>query len=138
MANVEVQVKAIEKRLSGIEKKIDEYDKQFRQVDYGALVKKLENLEKAVGMLAMSLKDPKKFGGGKMLDKETGAKLAELIAEKKIEKERKDNEQIREKERKEGEQMMKKVMADFDKSRIETRLKVLEAQVASALAMASK
>lgn len=127
MANVEVQVKAIEKRLSGIEKKIDDYDKQFRQVDYGALVKKLENLEKAVGMLAASLKDPKKFGGGKMLDRETAAKLAQAVAEREAEK-----------VRKEGEQIMKKAMADINKNQIDMRLKVLEAQVASALALASK
>ena len=127
MANVEVQVKAIEKRLSGIEKKIDDYDKQFRQIDYGALVKKLENLEKAVGMLAASLKDPKKVGGGKMLDEKAAEKLAEAIAERKIEKVRKEHEQI-----------MKKAMADINKSQLESRLKFLEAQVATAMAMASK
>ena len=138
MANVEGMVKSVEKRVTVIEKKLDEYNKQFRQIDYGALVKKLDNLDKAVGMLAVSLKDPKKFGGGKMLDKETAAKLTDAIYERKIEKERKDYEQKAEKVKKENEQMMKKTMADMNMSRIETRLKVLEAQVASALALASK
>ena len=107
MANVEVQVKAIEKRLSGIEKKIDDYDKQFRQVDYGALVKKLENLEKAVGMLAASLKDPKKFGGGNMLDRDAAAKLAQVIYERNVEK------------------SMKTALAAINKSQLEARLMIL-------------
>jgi len=125
MANIEAEVKAMDKRIGGLERKIDDYDKQLRQIDYGALVKKLENLEKAMGMLAASLKDPKKFAGGNMLDKESGAKLAEAIAQRESEKAKKESEQI-----------VKKVVADVEKMNIDARIKMLEVQVKQALAMA--
>ena len=126
MANVEGMVKSVEKRVTVIEKKLDEYNKQFRQIDYGALVKKLDNLDKAVGMLAVSLKDPKKFGGGKMLDKETAAKLAKAITAQEVEKSKKESEQI-----------IKKAIADNNKVMIDTRFKQLEGQIAAAMSVAA-
>ena len=110
MPNPELQIKSLEKRLSAAEKKLDQYDKQLRQVDYKALVKKLETQDKAIAMLVMSIKDPKKHMS-KLLTEDDGAKLAVAIAQREAQK------------------TIKQVMIDVNKMNIENRFKALEAMV---------
>ena len=134
MANPEVQIKALEKKMALYDKKFDQYDKQLRQIDYNALVKKLEKLEKAVGILALSLRDPQKFlRGQNLLDKETGGKLAKAIAERETEQLEKELKKELALVNKEVSASLKDAQKYAEKSVVEARLKSLEGLVATAL-----
>ncbi|MCZ6836226.1 MAG: hypothetical protein O7G85_10665 [Planctomycetota bacterium] len=82
-------------------------------------------LEKAIGQLAASLKDPKKFGGGQMLDRETGKKLAEAIAQRELEKQTKYLQKVQAEVEKDRNAM--------DKLNIDARMVALEGQMRVAL-----
>ena len=135
MASPEIQIKALDKQMSAVEKKIDQYDKQFRQIDYGALVKQLDALEKSakhqaeridkleklVSLMATTLKDPKKFlkeSGG--LDEDTISKMHKAAMEREIEK-----------YKKEAEKNTAKAISDGFKALVEARLKALETLISA-------
>lgn len=141
-ANPEVQIKALEKKMSAYDKKFDQYDKQLKQVDYSALVKKLgeldkknkeleqknKELEKMLFTVASSLKevkDPSKLlAKAGALNEKSAAKLSMAIAEK-------ENQKLIKQVNKDNEEAIKKAMAHFEKINIDVRLKALEGIVKS-------
>jgi len=106
--------------------KFDQYDKQLREVDYDALVKKLKDLEKMVILLAGPVKEVK--DPARLLDKagalslKSAENLTQAMAEREAEKKMKQYQ-------KESESLIKASVAQFEKMNIDTRLKVLEGMV---------
>lgn len=128
--NAEVTCKALDKRVAALEKTKADFEKQLRQIDYSALVKKLDDLEKKIGALekkaeamdkllsitAASLNDPKKLldAAAKekiFLDEKTAQKLWKAEGDKISKEQEKFAKQLSE------------------MTRIEARLTVLEAMV---------
>jgi hypothetical protein len=144
--NAEVAIKAAEKRIDGLERKFDEFEKLTRQIDIKALagmatsiadltkrVTTLETLVKALGQASTASK-----GAGAVMSAEAMRK-AGLMTEDEI------NKLLKEAYDKQTAVMMKEAQVMNQKlvaqqqeltktGVLEARLKTLEAQVAAALA----
>jgi hypothetical protein len=142
--NPEAAIKGLDKRVNSMEKILDSQEKQARQAEYSTITKKLEalekkqaeisktqdalakkaaNLEKISVALATSLKDPKKFldkARGDLVDKEQSAKIADAVAKKEGEKIAKD-----------AQAQTDKVLKEIKDMKLDARLNVIEARLAS-------
>ncbi|SRR6266481_3180775 len=144
--NAEVAIKSAEKRVDGLERKFDEFEKLTRQIDIKALagmatsiadltkrVTTLETLVKALGQASTASK-----GAGAVMSAEAMRK-AGLMTEDEINKLLKEAyDKQTAVMMKEAQVMNQKLVAQGQELTktvvLETRLKTLEAQVAAALA----
>lgn len=122
----EAQIKAMDKRISGMERSIESMEKTLRQVDVGSLLKTLNEQEKKIARLealivnvATSLKNPKAFlekGGVSMLSATDAEKIAHAISAREAAEISKRQEKI-------AQEMSKTFIS-------EARFKILEAKIA--------
>lgn len=133
MANPGVQIKALEKKMALYDKKFDQYDKQLRQIDYTALCKKLDKLEKTVALLIDTTKNPAKFLGNDFMSPKEINELTKKSEERAIELNRKQIQQQLLLQKKERDKAQKQMQKYVEKNYIEARLKTLDALVQSAL-----
>lgn len=144
--NAEVAIKAAEKRVDGLERKFEEFDKLTRQIDIKALgdvakrVATLETLVKALGQASASTK-----GAGAVISAEAMAKAGLMTSDEinKLMKDAYDKQnaafakgiQTMNQKYVAQQQELAKAADEAGKAAVlEGRLKALEAQVTAALA----
>lgn len=138
--NPEVACKANDNRISGLERTLETFQKEFRAAGYKSLEDRLTKLEAVVKALAESRLDTKvqamdktlkALDSSNLVDKTTLAKMTnEMFVKQKsdLEKEQKAMTDIIVKEQK---VLVDKAIADSIKRMLEARIVVLEAKVAS-------